>query len=247
MDLTNYQGHVKKGATVISNDPRNQQVSLYLQGIVRPLIEVRPNNRVQFTGLSGRIEDHVVELVSHSQPFKILKVDTNLEGRVGHSVTTVAEGTHYRIQLSNLAKLGTYNGYVRIRTSLPQKQEINLWVSGHIEGEISVKPQTLLVGRLANQREVRSGKILVVSNRNEPFKITRMDYDKNLIQVEEKPLPEGSGTGFSLEVSPRVENIAVNKQMQTVLSIETESSSRQKHEVRIHLLNTPPAGGSVAQ
>lgn len=238
MDLTDYQGSVRKSATLFSNDPENPRTLLQMHGIVNPLIQVQPGDRISFRGIDNHLQHRVIDVVSWSPSFdfKIKEVETNLEGKVGYSIETVEENRHYRVTLSNLIPLGVYNGFVRLKTDLARKPEITLWVSGIIEGEISVKPQTLMVGKLANREEVRLGTVLVVNNRGESFKIISMDYDEDLLDLQKRPLTAGD-RGFSLEITPKLENIPVGKQLKTVLSIQTEASSPQKHEVQIHVLN----------
>lgn len=61
-----------------------------------------------------------------------------------------------------------------------------------IEGDISVKPQTILVGRLAAQQPERSGKITVMSNRNKPFHILKLTYDESMIDRIRLEVENGS-------------------------------------------------------
>ncbi len=236
MDLTNYQGSIRKSATVFSNDPETPRVQLQLQGIVNPLIQVKPGDRISFRGFEGHVQERAIDLVSWSSPFKIQGVETNLEGKVQHSIETVEEDKHYRVTLSNLVPLGVYNGYVKLKTDLARKPQITLWVNGIIEGEISVKPQTLMVGRAANREEVHLGTVLVVNNPGEAFRIISLDYDEDLLEIQKRPLT-ADDRGFSLEITPRLENIPTGTQLKTLLSIQTEASSPQKHEVQIHILN----------
>jgi len=237
VNLKGYQGNVKKTATVFSNDPQNQRASLVLQGNVKAQIEVQPSPNIAFRGLADQLEEKTIDLVGTSQRFTIQKVESNLEGKVGYKTETVEEGKHYRLKVTNLLKQGSYNGFIKCHTDVPEKPEIMIRVSGFIEGEVSVKPAMVLVGKMATQQPVRTGKVLVVNNRNKPFQIKKLTYDEKLIEVKQEPLPKEPG--YSIEITPRMENVstAAGGRQQVMLSIETDVPSDEPLQVQIHIIN----------
>jgi len=235
---------VKKSATVFTNDPQNPRHVLVLQGNIKALVEVRPNNNITFRGLAEQQPEKTVEFLSTSRPFSIEKVESNLEDKISYKIETVAEGKHYRLKIANLLKHGNYNGFVKCFTNVPEKPEIQVRVNAYIEGDISVKPLTVLVGKLSAQQPVRTGKVLVVSNRNKPFQIKKLTYDEKLIQIKQEPLAKEPG--FSLEITPCMENLAPGTEgrQQTTLSILTDVPSDEPQNVQIHIINSsggPPA------
>ena len=258
LNLKGFQGAVKKTANVSTNDPSNPRLVLTIQGAVKTIIDVRPTGTVAFRGLSDQIAPSTVELVGSTQPFHITKVESNLEEKVSYQMETVQEGKEYRLRITNLLKRGTYNGYIKCNTDLAAKPDVMVRVSGYIEGEISLKPQTLLVGRLAAQQPVRTGTVVVSSNRNKAFSITRLTYDDKVLQVTQQPLP--NGPGFSLEIVPVMENIPGGSRQQTNLSVETDITPEDKQEIQVHVINStepvsnpspavnkaPPATGAKA-
>lgn len=139
------------------------------------------------------------------------------------------------MKVKNLLRQGSYAGLMVIHTDLAEKSEIKLRVNAIIEGMTSVNPRTLMVGKLAEQQPVRSAKITVAGNNNKPFKITKLSYDTNLVRISQEPIP--NHTGFSLEVTPHVENVPPGNRKQTILTIETDLDPEEKSEVQIHVLN----------
>lgn len=230
---------MQKSATVYSNDPQNPRVTLLVKGKIKTLVELNPGNTVFFRGLANQIGEKTIEMVSNSQPFHITKLESDLGENIAYRVETVEEGKHYRLIVKNQAKEGTYRGFVKAYTDLAQKPDITIRVAGNIEGEIVVRPQTLVVGQLAAGQPVRPGRVLVINNLNKSFKITKMTYDSNLIGVSQQSLPDGSKpSGYRLEITPKIENTpkGPNQRQELTLLIETDADPKEKHEVKIYLV-----------
>lgn len=134
VNLRGYRGNVKKVAAVRCNDPKTPRISLTLQANVRTLIDVRPKDIVTFRGVANQIGERTVELVGISQSFHIVKIDTNLEGKIAFQLETVEDGKHYRLRLTNLLKQGNFGGFLRLHTDLAQKSDIMIHVDGFIDG-----------------------------------------------------------------------------------------------------------------
>jgi hypothetical protein len=238
VDLKGYQGSVRKSATLSSNDPQNPRSTLVLQGNVKPIIEVKPSGSIIFRGMAEQMEEKTVDLTGTKRQFTIQKVESNLDDKIRYQVDTVEAGKQYRLKITNLLKQGNYNGFIKCYTDIPEKPEVQVRVSGYIEGEISVKPLMVLIGKLSAQQPVRTGKVLVVSNRKKPFQIKQLTYDKEMVEVKQEPLANESG--YSLEISPKVEALpeAAGGRSQATLTIETDVQSDEPQRVQIHLVNS---------
>ena len=236
LNLKGYQGNVKKTATVFSNDLQQSRVTLTLQGTVKSLVEVRPASTITFRGIASQLQEQTVTFEGTSQPFHITKVENNLEGKIKFQMETLEEGKQYQLKISNLMKQGNYAGYIKCSTDLQQKPMVIVRVIGYVEGEITIRPQTILVGKLLSQQTVRVGKVLVVSNQDKLFHITNLNFDNNLMNVIQQPLPNEHG--FSLEITPKLENVPEGTRHQTVLTIETDLTPGEQYEVQVHVLNS---------
>lgn len=256
LNLKGYQGSIKKSAVVYSNDPQNAKVVLALQGLVKNLIEVRPSTTVSFRGLAEKVPPSTVDLVAGGgQSFHIPKIESNIEDKVSHELETVEEGKHYRVKLANRMAQGNYSGFMKLQTDLAQKPDILIRVNGFIEGEIRVQPQTVMVGKLGAQQPARTGKVRITNNRENPFKITKLSFDQALLNVVQQPVP--NEPGFSLEITPRIENVPIGDRKQTVVTVETDAKPSEKYEIQVHIMNAsdtssaakqpPPKGGTMQQ
>lgn len=238
VNLKHFQGKIHKSATVFSNDPQNPRVTLSVKGRIKALISLSPGNSIFFRGLANQIEEKSIGMSSTSKPFHITKLESDLDKHIAYRLETVEEGKHYRLEVKNRTEEGNYRGFIKVYTDMPQKPEIMIRVAGNIEGEIVVRPQTILIGKLAAEQPVRSGKVLVIDNLNKPFKITKMTYDRDLIEVKEQPLPEGSKFGYSIEIKPKnVDSLqGQNLRQQLSLVIATDAEPKETHEVKIYLV-----------
>lgn len=236
MNLKGYQGKISKGATIFSDDPQAPQVSLLIEGTVVALVDVKPSSAVIFRGMADQTSENHVDLVGTRVPFHIKSMESNLDSNIDYKLETVEAGKHYRLKVVNKMKRGNYAGYLKLYTDIEQKPDILIRVSGFIEGEVSVKPQTILIGKLSATQPERPGRIMITSNRNEPFEITKLAYDERLLNVTVHPLEKE--TGFYLDVLPRLEAVPVGTRQQAKLNIETNLAPGQKDEVQIHIFNS---------
>ncbi|MCE5334731.1 MAG: hypothetical protein LLG06_09070 [Desulfobacteraceae bacterium] len=235
MNLKGFQGKVSKPATIVSNDPHSPEVTVKVEGNVQALIDLKPTTNVVFRGMSERLQETVLDLVG-AVPFQISNSECSINDNIAYSVETIEDGRHYRLKVANKTKRGNYAGYIKLMTDLAQKPDILVRVNGYIEGEIAVKPQTILIGKLSANQPERTCKIVVTSNRNHPFQITKLTYDKRFVDVEQSPLEKNAG--YSLNVSPKLGGVPVGQRKQTTIAIETDATPGEKDEVQVHLFNS---------
>lgn len=231
-----FQGAIKKTALVQSNDPQQPRLNLTLQGTVKTIIEVRPNNVISFRGLAEEQAEKTVDLVG-TEPFHIQNVESTLAEKIVYKLETVEEGKHYQLKIANQLKEGTYSGMIKATTDLQQKPEIIVRVTGSIEGDIAVKPKMVVVGKLSPQQQPRQAKVLIVSNRKKPFQITKLTYDEKFINVSQQPIKD-EPAGYSLEITPKMDAIPTGSRQQITLMVETDATPDVKYDVQVHLLNT---------
>jgi len=236
LSLKGYQGKISKGATVFSDDPQTPQMGLTMQGTVVALVDVKPSPAIVFRGMADQATETSVELTGTRVPFHIASMESNLDSNIDYKLETVEAGKRYRLKVTNKTKRGNYAGYLKLYTDIEQKPDILLRVSGFIEGEVSIKPQTILIGKLSATQPERPGRVMITSNRNQPFEITKLTYDERLLNVSQHPLEKENG--FYLDIFPRLEAVPVGTRQQVKLNIETNLAPGQNDEVQIHLFNS---------
>jgi hypothetical protein len=234
VNLKNFQGQVIKKATILSNDPNNPELIVKMQGTVQAIVDVKPSTNILFRGMADQISESVLDLVG-STPFHISGNESNLGENIAYTLETIEEGKQYKLRVSNKIGHGNYGGFIRLNTDLAQKPDIIIRVSGFIEGEITAKPQNILIGKLCAGQPERIGKVVVTSNRNKHFEITRLTYNQDLMSVWQETLEDQ--TGFIIEIQPKLEGVPVGSRKQGALKIETDLSPDEKVEVLVNVLN----------
>lgn len=131
IDLRGFQGRVHKSAKVISNDSAQPNALLTLQGVVRPLIEIKPGPFVQLAASTAGADEKTVDLLAADRDFQLLEVYNGLEGKIRVQWEALVPGRHYRLKISSLQKEGHYFGMVSCRTDHLKKPEVLIRVNGH--------------------------------------------------------------------------------------------------------------------
>ncbi len=235
VDLRGYNGNVKKITTVISNDPQNPRATLTMRGSVKKAVDVRPGYTISFRGMADQIKEENIDIETVTQPFRIRQVEDNLSGKITHRLETVEEGKRYRLKVMNRLQKGEYSGFVRLVTDHPLRPEITVRVRAAIEGEITARPGEVILGRLTPRDAVRSARVQLVNNRGKPFQITKLSFDNTLVEVKTTPL--ATPGGFSLEITPKMDAVAQGTRKETTLSIETDATGDERHDIRIQFFN----------
>jgi len=166
---TRYKGTISKGVTVYSNDPNNARVTLRLKGTILVPIEVRPTDRLNFTGKAGAFKPKELLIVSREgEPFDILDLKKRSEhlsvalepapeaaaARPDGSRAPAREpaegavvGGHaaYKatVSLAEDVPIGRLSDIVVLRTNHPKVPRLEIRVSGRITGDVVVRPQIL--------------------------------------------------------------------------------------------------------
>jgi hypothetical protein len=237
VNLRNLQGNIDKKATIQSNDPHNPQQIIRMQGTIVALIDVKPSTSVLFRGRPDQLSEFVLTLTGSTAPFHISRIECNIKDDIDYTLETVEEGKLYKLKISNKIRNGSYGGFIRLNTDLAQKPDILIRVSGFVEGEISARPQNLLIGKLSASQPERIGRVIVVSTRNKPFEITRLIYDETIMSVSVSQETPENQTGFILDIQPKLESVPIGSRKQVSLNIETDLSQDEKVEVLVNILN----------
>lgn len=234
--LATSQGNIVKTATIESNDPDKPQQVLKLEGFVKAIVMMKPSENVVFGGSAGPHSEAVVDLEATTTPFHITRINTNLVGSISYSLQTVSQGTRYRLKIYNKVNKGSYNGFIRLKTDLPRVPYLLVRVMGIIKGPIAATPQTLIVGKLSAGKPVRSASLTVTSRNDKPFRITALTYNKALLSVSRKKLPNRNG--FVLTVQPRLEAVSTGSVKQVHMTVETSAGPGATARVLVIIFNS---------
>ncbi|OIQ01477.1 MAG: hypothetical protein AUK55_01505 [Syntrophobacteraceae bacterium CG2_30_61_12] len=235
LNLAGYDGRVRKSATVYSNDSNQAQLSLTMQGQVQTAIMVSPRPAVFFQGAREQLPPQTLDITAGRDPFQVLKVTNQLADQIDYQLNTLEPGRHYQLVVTNKAASGDYQGVLICTTDHPQKPQLTIRVTGRIEGRVSVRPKQLLIGKLNQAQGVKIATVVVMNNGQEAIKITKLDFDSNLLQVE--PEQFESHRGYTLRLTPKLESLANGEQRKTELKIETDIDPGHAYPVQVFVVN----------
>lgn len=235
VDLGIFQGDIIKTATIQSNDPDTPLTVLKVEGKVKGIVEMKPSPNVSLTGPAARLQPAVVDLQATTTPFHIESMETNLTGSINYSVETVTDGTHYRLEISNLLPKGSYSGYIKLKTDMAKVPYLLVRVMGVIKDQLSASPETVMIGELSGAEPVRSAEVTLTSALDKPFKITGLTYDKTFMRVSQEKLKNQNG--FSLTIEPKLEHARPGSVNQSPLLIQTDIKQDGQARVLVLIFN----------
>ena len=127
-----YDGKIRKGAKVYTNDPKASQEFLIIEALVRTPIVVS-DKIVLLQGTAREAVTRTVEIRGKlDKPLKLEPVDYTLDKKVTFSIEELTKEKHYRVTFTSIPNVGnSYRGLLRFRTSYPEKPELMIYVRGN--------------------------------------------------------------------------------------------------------------------
>jgi hypothetical protein len=128
VDLSGYEGEVRKTAVIYSNDPRRPSVTLTLKGKVRTVIEIRPDPVVRFQAGREGTQKKTLEIFSEERSFQIKKIETEGADWLSHRLEPVVPGRRYLLTLTVPPMMKTSWAEVRCSTDHPEQPNLRVRV-----------------------------------------------------------------------------------------------------------------------
>ncbi len=152
-----FDGAYRKSARIGTNDPRQPEVVLSVEGKVYPAVTVVPDSLVSFQTVSND-EDVLrkVAIYSKDRPdLKITQTKTSnpslLEVKAEpmtsdeQAAFKVEAGWAISVTLKATAKLGSFNEELAVWTDHPAKPDLKLKVTGKVTGPITFTPEKVVI------------------------------------------------------------------------------------------------------
>ncbi|WP_435006535.1 DUF1573 domain-containing protein [Tundrisphaera lichenicola] len=156
-------GPYKKNARIGTNDPARPEVTLQVQGIVKPAITMYPpDGTINFQTVSNdEIHERSIAIFSGDRPdFKLTRVASSNPALIGASSRSMTEeeakslnaekGYLINISLKMAAKLGPFGEDVIVETDHPSKKEIRIPVLGRLTGPVTIVPDRLVMREVSS-------------------------------------------------------------------------------------------------
>ena len=236
-----FQGRVTKSAQVTTNDPRQRNSKIYLSFDVLTHIIVEPGPKIMLQGIAGDDIQSVVHIRSaEKQPFKITRIETNLQSVIDYELSPKDDSDSYTLKVvSKTTDEKTASGFLTLHTNHPQKKVVKLSVHLRVKPEIQVWPNRVdfYEGSKSGSKKKESKRILMVmNNRGKSFKIKELNYNKDYFQVRPLAKNDAPATRYQFEVVPLLDSLPAGKlEFRDTLTIRTDSSRAGELKVPISI------------
>ena len=206
-----FQGNIKKSARVLSNDPKNPQVTIAIKGTVWTPIQVKPRS-VHLTVAVGEEMEKVVTLEGKKkEPLSIKLGSVSIPDKIAVELKEIEKGRTYQMKVKNLFKEpARYRGQVKLATNYPEKSEIVIQVAGNVRASVEARPKAVNFGRMSKERVQQLKKdgrpiqrpvtVAVASRTGNNLKIEKVELEKSLFTVATREVKPGQV--FQLQVEP---------------------------------------------
>ncbi len=125
----------KKNTRVVTNDPQRPEITLTLQGVARPIIEIKPTHIVRLQGTPQDNPKFQVRFTSNLlTPWEITEYRTNMAmSDVEIEVKPEQPGKVYVVEVRNKRREpGKYTGVIELMTTSAKRPRLMLRVFGDI-------------------------------------------------------------------------------------------------------------------
>jgi len=128
-----YQGPIKKTGVVITDDPRNESITLALKAEVKVPIFIS-SRHVYLSAPVGQTATRQVELKGElDQPLTLEPAAFDLEGKVAYEIEELEQGKHYRVTFRTLGvEADSFMGALTLKTSYADMPEVQMRIRGVI-------------------------------------------------------------------------------------------------------------------
>ncbi len=200
MRTKGYQGNMQKTARVMSNDPKNPQLTITMKGKIWAPIQINPRH-VHLRGTVGEKVEQIVRVHGEKKEPLIIKLaSVSIPDKVEVELHEIEKGRGYEVKIKNKVEgEATYAGQVKLTTNYPEKPELMIRVSGNVRGPLEVRPKVLSFGRMSEERlqQLKENKrflrrpVTVVLNKGNDLKVNKVEMEKSLFKAVPKPIRQG--------------------------------------------------------
>ena len=201
VDTKNFTGPITKTVSVVSNDPETPQVALTIKAVVKPYVEVAPQEFVRFSAIKGDVASQDLILFSSEKDFQPTVADAS-QPYVKAQISPAADkeklegktGAQYKLHvtLERSAPVGVLNAPIHVKTGVAKQPDLEVRVSGIVRDRISVTPASIVFGNFTPGKDVISRNVIFTNNKpGDAVRVQKVDSTVSGISAEIVPMTEG--------------------------------------------------------
>ena len=244
-----FQGRVTKSATVRSNDPRQQSLSLSLSADIRAYIVVEPAPRAVLQGVVGDDIRQVLQIrAGDGYPLQIRETSTNIGQWLDYKVVSKGGNHQYDLELRSKAQTqASAGGFIRLVTNHPKKPEVTIPVQLRVRPEFEVLPPEITFGRVtapaSGEKVMRA--VTLVDNRGKSIRVRDLKYNEKFFKATAVPLGGDNASRWRIEVEPRFDRLPGGGVTDTVI-VKLEGTKPDEVRVPVSITVQKEAQKSTA-
>jgi len=213
VDTKNFTGPITKTVSVVSNDPQSPQLALTIKAIVKPYVEVAPQEFVRFSAIRGDTAGQDLILYSSEADFHPTVAESS-QPYVQAQISPAADkeklegkaGTQYKLHvtLEPSAPVGVLNAPVRVKTGVAKQPEVEIRVSGIVRDRISVTPASIVFGNFTPGKDVISRNVIFTNNK--PAQAVRVQkVESTIAGMSAELVPMTEGVNYTIVLKPKTD------------------------------------------
>ena len=220
VDTKSFSGPISKSVLVVSNDPDRPQMNLFVKALVKPFVDVLPQQYVRISVVKGDAATQDVILVSEEKGFKPTVTET-AQPYVKAEISPAGDkdkiagrpGEQYKLAISVLgdAPEGLLNAPIHLATGVSQQPTLEVPVSGIVRPKVSITPITVNFGNFTAGKDPITRNIVVTNNKPaNPMKVTKAEVSVPGFLTDVVPTQEGVSYTVVVKASDKVKKGAVD-------------------------------------
>lgn len=195
VDTKTFQGPISKSALILTDDPEQSTVTVFVLANVKPYVDTHPVGFFRLQALTGETATSEMILSSDEPDFKPTRVEPP-NSFLKATLAPVAEAekvagkgaTQWKVTVTTQpdAPEGLLGGYVKVATGSAKQPELNLAVSGYIKPTLSITPQSVNFGNFEPKADPVRRTVTIINNnlKNEAFAVTKAESSVPGVKAE---------------------------------------------------------------
>jgi hypothetical protein len=211
VDTKNFSGPITKTISVVSNDATQPQINLTIKAIVKPYVEIEPQQFIRFSAVKGDPADNSVILISAEKGFHPTVAQT-AQPYVKAEITPAGDkekvagraGDQYRLHvtLEATAPEGLLNVPIKIKTGVEKQPDLEVPVAGIVRARLAVTPAVVQFGNFTPGKDAISRNVIVTNNKpTEAVRVLKAESTIAGINAEVVPMTEG--VNYTIVLKPQ--------------------------------------------
>jgi hypothetical protein len=185
------KGKLSQSAIIDSNDPQNPKTAISISGLIKLYFLIDPSFQVILQGYHGdKITKEVTITSLVGQPFEITDIKTDIKDKIIYKLKTIQKDEKYRLKIKTRSGIKEpFHGKIVLKTNSQKQPEIELFVTGMLQKEVSVSPEFLYFGIINTSKEIIDQKSLertvIINNiKGDALTIEKIEPSSNWISTK---------------------------------------------------------------